>query len=89
MHEHHSFVDSFQYVYVSHSTFYDKIADSLEDSYLNKFQINGKAMFSLFLDRDPDGKHDGILLIFHLVIICHFWLLIGNFVVIVGLNLHN
>jgi hypothetical protein len=38
--------------------YHDQIAEWLEDSYIKKFQKNGKVMLALFLNDDDKGKYD-------------------------------
>jgi hypothetical protein len=56
--------------------YHDKIAEWLEDSYIKKFQKNGKVMLVLFLNEYIGGKHD--IFLFHLQIL-HSFILIFNF----------
>jgi hypothetical protein len=54
----------------------DKIVEWLEDSYIKKFQKNGKVMLVLFLNEYIGGKRE--IFIFHLQIL-HSFILIFNF----------
>jgi hypothetical protein len=67
-----------------YDSYHDHIAEWLEDSYIKKFQKNGKVMLALFLNDDDKGKHDIFLLFF---VILPFLLVIFDFVSIVGLEL--
>jgi hypothetical protein len=64
--------------------YHDQIAEWLEDSYIKKFQGNGKIMLTLFLNDDDKGKYDIFLLFFDIL---PFLLVIFDFVSIAGLEL--
>ena len=50
-----------------HPNFYDGILEWMEDSYIKKFQKNGKVMLTLFLNDDDKGKYDIFLLFFNIL----------------------
>jgi hypothetical protein len=58
--EYLSYVNSFEQSHVSNCMYYDRIADWLEYSYLEKFPGNGKIIFTLF--RDQGGNFDTLIL---------------------------
>jgi hypothetical protein len=64
--------------------YHDKIAEWMEDSYIEKFQGNGKVMLALFLNDDDKGKYDIFLLFFYIL---PFLLLIFYLVSIAGLKM--
>jgi hypothetical protein len=64
--------------------YHDQIAEWLEDSYIKKFQKNGKVMLALFLNDDDKGKYDIFLLFFDIL---PFLLVIFDLVSIAGLEL--
>jgi hypothetical protein len=67
-----------------YDSYHDKIAEWLEDSYIKKFQGNGKIMLALFLNDDYKGKYDIFLSFFDIL---PFLLVIFDFVSIAGLEL--
>jgi hypothetical protein len=54
------YMNYFEQSHVSNCTYYDKISDWLEYSYLKKFPGNGKIIFILF--RDQGGNFDTLIL---------------------------
>jgi hypothetical protein len=58
--EYLSSVNSFEQFHVSNCTYYDRISDWLEFSYLEKLLGNGKIIFTVF--RDQGGNFDTLLL---------------------------
>jgi hypothetical protein len=64
--------------------YHDKIAEWLEDSYIQNVQGNGKVMLALFLNDDYKGKYDVFFSYFDIL---PFLLLIFDFVFIAGLEL--
>jgi len=64
--------------------YHDKIAQWLEDSYIEKFQGNGKIMLALFLNNDDKGKYNIFLSFFDVL---PSLLVIFDFVPIAGLEL--
>jgi hypothetical protein len=64
--------------------YHDKIAKWLEDSYIKKFQKNGKVMLVLFLNEYIGGKHDIFLLYLQIL---HSFILIFNFLCLAGLKM--
>ena len=67
-----------------HPNLYETILEWLEDSYIKKFQKNGKVMLALFLNDDYEGKYDIFLSIFDIL---PLFLVIFDFVSIAGLEL--
>jgi hypothetical protein len=67
-----------------YDSYHDHIAEWLEDSYIKKFQKNGKVMLILFLNEYIGGKHD--IFLFHLQIL-HSFILIFNFLCHAGLKM--
>ena len=55
-----------------HSKFHDRIAEWLENSYLRKSPLNGKALFLVYTSKDFSGKHDAsnfLLLTYHFLLL--------------------
>jgi hypothetical protein len=81
-------LDKFSKITCTHPCHYDpyhdKIAQWLEDSYIKKFQGNGKIMLTLFLNDDYEGKYDIFMSFFDIL---PFFLVIFDFVSIAGLEL--
>jgi hypothetical protein len=50
-----------------YDSYHDHIVEWLKDSYIRKFQKNGKVMLALFLNDDDKGKYDIFLLIFDIL----------------------
>jgi hypothetical protein len=55
-------VNSFEQSHVGNCIYYDRIADWLEYSYLEKFLGNSKAIFTLFVNKDQRGNWNMFLL---------------------------
>jgi hypothetical protein len=64
--------------------YHDRIVEWLEDSYIKKFQKNGKFMLALFLNDNDKGKYDIFLLFFDIL---PFLLVIFYLVSIEGLKM--
>jgi hypothetical protein len=64
--------------------YHDKIAEWLEDSYIKKFQKNGKVVLVLFLKEHIGGKHDIFILYLQIL---HSFILIFNFLCLAGLKM--
>jgi hypothetical protein len=67
-----------------YDSYHNHIAEWLEDSYIKKFQKDGKVMLILFLNEYIGGKHD--IFLFHLQIL-HSFILIFNFLCHAGLKM--
>jgi hypothetical protein len=84
-HDHHSFVDSFQYFYISHCIYHDKIEAWLEESFRARFPVNNNVLILHMLDIGLDilnFSSCSLLLIQFLLLICVVHM-------IAGLKLHE
>jgi hypothetical protein len=64
--------------------YHDKIIEWLEDSYIKKFQKNGKVVLVLFLKEYIGGKHDIFILYLQIL---HSFILIFYFLCLAGLKM--
>jgi hypothetical protein len=64
--------------------YHDKITEWLEDSYINKFQNNGKVVLSLFLTKYIRRKNNIFILYMQIL---HSFILIFDFLCLAGLNM--
>jgi hypothetical protein len=75
----------FTYILPCHyDPYHDKIAKWLENSYINKFQKNGKFMLVLFLNEYIGVKNDIFLSYLQIL---HYFILIFDFLCLAGLEM--
>jgi hypothetical protein len=84
---HHNIEKKFKLTYIlpcHYDPYHNKIAEWLEDSYIKKFQKNGKVMLDVFLNEYIGGKNDILLLYLQIL---HCFILIFDFLCLAGLKM--